>query len=247
MVENTKILLLFIFLVFSTSLSYGADKAADSKDKDSGTIPNYGIVGSARLTSNFIDRGLSYSDGHTAFNAAFLMHLGSQFKFGIWGSNISNLTSSEDNLWVKYVGQVFIDFQQNSKMIFYVHDDHFYKSDLRNGQRFGFKVDYSRFTGLYEYNNNYEGTRASSSYINVKFTKKYSDKIGLDLGLGYTFQNSNTYNDYADVSAVAFYKPTTTFRTEIGLTMPSNTTQFGSRSSLGYFIALNMNSDQQSQ
>jgi len=246
MVENSKILLLFISLVFSTCSLFGAEKS-DSKDKDSGAVPNYGIIGSARLSSNFVDRGLTYSDARTAFNAAFLMHLGSQFKFGIWGSNISNLSSDEDNLWVKYIGQVFIDFQQNSKMLFYVHDDHFYKSDVRNGQRFGFKLDYARFTGLFEYNNNYEGSGSSSTYFNIKFTKKYSDKIGLDLALGYTFQNSSSYNDYADLSGVFFYKPTNTFRTEAGLTLPSNTHQFGSRSQPAYFIALSMNSDGQNQ
>jgi len=247
MTGKSKIIVLFFILIFSVAYASAADKPADKdkdKNKDSGAVPNYGLSGSARLTSNYIDRGLSMSDGHTAFNASFLMHLGTQFKFGFWGSNISNLTAADDNLWMKYVAQVFVDFQQSTKMIFYVHDDHYYKSDVRNGQRFGLKIDYSRFTTQLESQNNYEGTNASALYLNIKFTKKYSDKIGVEIASGYTFQNSSVYKDYLDLQAIAFYRPAQTFRTELGMTLPSNTTQFGSRSNIGYFLALNLNYDQ---
>jgi len=244
MVRKFKFIVLFFVTAFSAPLIFAAEKPTDKdKGKDLGAIPNYGISGSARLTSNFIERGLSMSDNHPAFNALFLMHLGTQFKFGFWGSNISNLTASDDNLWIKYVAQVFVDFQQSTKMIFYVHEDHYYKSGVRNGHRFGLKIDYARFTTQIESQNNYEGTNASAWYLNTKFNKKYSEKIGVELSAGYTFQNSTIYNNYLDLQGVVFYKPAPTFKTEFGITLPSNTTQFGSRSNLGYFIAVNFDYD----
>lgn len=234
---------LFTFLFFFTGLCFAAPavvKGKDDKAKDLGTKPNYDVSGFARLSSNYIDRGLSMSNGSFAFNAAFLINLGSQFKFGFWGSNISNLGAQDDNLWVKYIAEVFVDFQQNAKFIFFVHDDHYYKSDFRNGQRFGFKLDYARFTGMVESQNNFEGTGSSAFYTQLKFNKKYTEKTGIEVGAGYTMQYSQHYNDYFDFLGTVFYKPFSTGRFEAGMTLPSNPTQFGSRSHLGYFIGFQL-------
>lgn len=241
---------LFFVLTLSTQLAMAAptysaspgDKPKAKEEKDGGGAkPNYGVSGFARLTSNFIDRGLSYSNGGFAMNAQFLVNLGSQFKFGFWGSNISKLRNDDDNLWIKYIAEVFVDFQSNSKFVFYVQDDHFYKTSELNGIRYGFKLDYGRFAGLLEWQNNYEGTNSSSYYTRVKFNKKYTEKTGLELGAGYTMEYSQQYSNYIDTFATGYLNAFPNGRLEAGVTLPTNTSQFGNRSRLGYFIGFQLN------
>lgn len=241
--------LLFVFMLTSQFVmaapTYSAgpgDKPKPKEEKDSGGAkPNYDVSGYARLTSNFLDRGLSYSNGGFAMNAAFLVNLGSQFKFGFWGSNISKLGNDDDNLWIKYIAEVFVDFQTNSKFVFYVHDDHYYKTQALNGIRYGFKLDWGRFTGLLEWQNNYEGTSSSAYYTRVKFNKKYTEKTGLELGAGYTMEYSQQYSNYIDVFGTGYLLAFPNGRLEAGMTLPSNTSQFGNRSRLGYFVGLQLN------
>lgn len=235
-------IILFILSFMCTSVSLAQANAKDKKkDENAGAQPSYDVSGYARLTSNFVDRGLSMSNGGFAMNAAFLVNLGSQFKFGFWGSNISKLGNDDDNLWIKYVAEVFVDFQTNAKFLFYVHDDHYYKTQSRNGIRYGFKLDYGRFTGLLEWQSNFEGTGSSSYYSQLKFNKKYTDKTGVEVGAGYTMEYSRRYSNYIDVSGTGYYLAFPNGRLEAGLTMPSNTSQFGSRSRLAYFLGLNLN------
>ena len=213
------------------------DKKKDDKGA-TGTVPTYDVSGFAKLTSNFVDRGLSYSNNGFAMNASFLVNLGSQLRFGFWGSNISKIENDDDNLWVKYVAEVHVDFQQNSKFVFYVHDDHFYKAFTRNGIRYGFRLDYGRFNGLLEWQNNYEGTAASAYYTRVKFNKKYTEKTGLELGAGYTMEYSHRYSNYFDLLATGYYNAFPNGKIELGLTSAS-TSQFGSRSkSLNYSLGM---------
>lgn len=218
----------------------GSKDKSGKKGEESGAKPNYDISGYARLSSNFLDRGLTYSHNGFSFNGLVLMNLGSQFKFGFWGANISKLDNDDDNLWLKYVAEVFVDFQNNSKFVFYVHDDHFYKSQSRNGIRYGFRLDYGRFTNLIEWQNNFEGTGESSYYGRAKFNKKYNEKTGVEVGAGYTMQHSTQYSNYFDLSGTTYYLAFPNGRLEAGLTIPSST-QFGERSKLNYFIGMQVN------
>jgi hypothetical protein len=234
--------LLFIFTLiaqFALAAAPGSTADGEKSPKDgAGATPTYAVSGYARLTSNYLDRGLTYSNGGAAMNATFLVNLGSQFKFGFWGTNISKLKNDDDNLWVKYIAEVLVEFQPNSKFVFYFHDDHFYKTQSMNGLRYGFRLDWSRFSGLLEWQNNYEGTGASSYYIRGRFNKKYSDKGGIELGAGYTNEYSHEYKNYVDMFGTAYFNAIPNGRLEVGMTLPTNTAQFDNRSNPGYFAGL---------
>ncbi len=233
----------YIQIAFSQSLppkTTGQSTTSSASKNEGGTTPNYFVEGMAKLTSNFVDRGLSFSDGNPAFNGSFLIGLGNQFSLGFWGSNVANISNNEDNLWVKYVAEAKVDFLSNANAVFFFHDDHFYPSDIRNGQRYGMRLKYARFKWLFEAQTNFEATGSSSFYSQAEFIKKYSDKFGLSLALGYTFQNSNYYRDYIDASAFMFFSPAKTVRLEGGLALPSNTYQFGSRSTLHYTFGISV-------
>ena len=230
----------FFVIILISSLSLLAQPkppVKNDKDGTSGATPTYAISGNAKLTTNFIERGLSMSDNDVALNALFLVNLGSQFKFGFWGSNVSDLNSTDDNLWIKYIAEVYIEFQPSSKFHFYVHDDHFFKVDLRNGQRFGFEISYPKFSFLLERQTNFEGTGTTAHYYQFKYYQRLTDTYGGIGSFGYTQQRSAQYNDYFDNAATGYYKPFEKGQVELGVTLPSNTSQFGSRSKLNYFLA----------
>lgn len=237
-----------LFFVFILSIHHARAAAPGSSaegeksaKESSGVTPTYAVSGYARLTSNYIDRGLSFSNGGAAMNAAFLVNLGSQFKFGFWGTNISKLRNDDDNLWIKYIAEVLVEFQPNSKFVFYFHDDHFYKTQSMNGVRYGFRLDWGRISGLLEWQNNFEGTDSSSYYSRVKFNKRYSDKAGIELGAGYTMEYSNEYSNYIDLFGTGYFNVIPNGRLEIGATLPTNTTQFDNRSRPGYFLGFMLN------
>lgn len=239
----------YFFLTFLLLCTFGRSEnvfaqvsqtsAKDGKG-EAGTKPNYSINGSALLTSNYVEQGLTMSDGNPAFNGLFLVNLGSQFSFGFWGSNVSNLDSNSQNVWIKYIAEANVDFQSNFRATFYFQDHHFYTSSARNGQRFGARIKYMRFEGFVETQTNFEGTGTSAFYFQTQFTKKYTDKYGLTLAAGYTNQNSSQYSDYLDLKAEGFYQPIATIKSDLGITLPSNTNQFGSRSEPQYYLDVNL-------
>ena len=180
------------------------------------------------------------SDKNPALNASFLFNLGPQFRFGFWGSNISNVTSVDDNFWFKFLADIKIDFSNNSHLSVYLEDDHFYKSDLRNGQRIGLKLNYNLYTADFEWMNNYQGTHTDSEYYNVGklFELRPNFKVG---GLfGFTSQHASAYNDYQDMKAVAFYQINNNASLETALTLITNETQFGSRGAPGFYLAFDL-------
>ena len=105
--------------------------------KEIGNKPTYRFSGDAQLLTHFLDRGLSITDGNPGLNASFLFNMGQQFRIGFWGTNVSNVTSGDDNLWLKFIADINIEFSSDSIFMAYFHNDNFYKSDLRNGQAFG--------------------------------------------------------------------------------------------------------------
>jgi hypothetical protein len=203
------------------------------------TAPTYHASIDAKVMSEFIDRGLKMSDGNPAMNVAFLYNFGPQFHLGFWGSNISNVASTEDNFWFKFLADVRVDFSNDSGMSFYLNDDHYYKSSILNGQRAGLRVNHGLWLGELEWMNNYQGTRTGSEYFNLG---KLIDFKGFKVGgkLGYTIQSAQNYTNYFDLKAIAQYNMGTNSSLEAALTTISSGGQFGDRGKSGFYIAISL-------
>lgn len=230
---------LFKIILLSQILAQSMAFAASDKKEDSGATPNFGASGFALLTSNFIDRGLAMTAEGPAINAQLLMHMGSQFKLGFWGSNVSNLNNPDDNVWIRYVGEIKIDFKPNMNFVTYVHDHHYYKSDTRNGLTLGVKVELMRFSGMFELINNYEGTHTGAEYINLGYTHRFKDSLRAAGYVGYTQQKADGINDYIDIKAVGIYQPLPNFHTDLGVTLTSDSGQLNQRGKFGYYLSFN--------
>jgi Bacterial protein of unknown function (Gcw_chp) len=193
----------WLLIVISFCFLYQKTFAAD--DKKISLSPTYRFSGNARLLSEFIDRGLSVSDHNPALNASFLYNFGPQFRFGFWGSNISNLSHPDDNFWLKIVADIRVQFNDKALMQFYVHDDHFYKSDIRNGQSIGITGDYGFYSMQLEWTNNYQGSHSNAEYLNIG--KSFLYKKGYLVGgkVGFTLQDGTGYQNYFDGKAYTGY------------------------------------------
>ena len=210
-------------------------------EKDKGIKPTFLFSGDAQLLSQFIDRGLLISDGNPALNASFLFNMGQQFRVGFWGTNISNVTSKDDNLWLKFIADVRIQFANDSVLKIYFNDDHFYKSDLRNGQSVGVNYDLLSYSGQFEWMSNFQGSRTDAVYFRAG--KMYSLRKDILAGglAGITLQKSKAYYDYLDLKAVSTYKVTDYFELEAGITLATNSPQFNYRGDPTIYFGIKLN------
>lgn len=218
----------------------GSSAAVAAEKVDISNKPTYRFSGDAQLLSHFLDRGLSITDNNPALTASFLFNLGQQFRFGFWGSNISNVTSSDDNLWLKFIADVKIEFSTDSTFLAYFHDDHFYKHSVRNGQAFGMNFEYKSYMSQIEWLRNYQGTYVGAVYLMLGKNFPLYKKILPSAFIGYTMQNSDGYLNYFDVKATAIYTVTSSFELEAGITAVTNSTQFDGRGAPAIYFAIKL-------
>lgn len=217
------------FITLLSILFFTFSNVAFAAEKQGSNSPTYMVTGDAELFSQYVDRGLAITDQNPGLNASFLFNLGQQFKFGFWGSNISNVTAQNDNLWLKVIASIHIDINATSKMDIYINDDHFYKSDLRNGQEVGFNLDYSIYFFQFEYMNNFQGSKTGAQYI--KGGKYYfpTKDITLAPSAGYTIQQAAGYSNYLDVKGAASYQVSQTLSFDGAITTTLAGSGYGSR------------------
>ncbi len=218
-----KPLLLLIF-VFCTQTQW-----AQAEDRLKSNLATNQISGDVQLLTQYVERGLHMSDGNPAMNASFLYNLGSQVRMGFWGSNVSSLSAVDDNFWFKILAEFDVQFGTNLMAHVYISDDHFYKSDQRNGQRFGVNFNYYTYMFGFEWMSNFEGTHANAEYINFGKYFYYGNKIRYGGIVGYTLNTVRGVNSYFDLKAVAHYLLNTDTTFEAGITLNLNNTYFGKR------------------
>lgn len=223
--------LLLIALSF-VSLSVSAQERIKSN------LATQHISGDVQLLSQYIERGLSMSDNNPAMNASFLYNLGSQVRMGFWGSNISNLSAVDDNFWFKILAQFDVQFGTALNSKFYISDDHYYKSNQRNGQKFGVNFDYYTYTFGFEWMSNLEGTDSNAEYLYFgKYFYWSGSKIRYGGVAGYTMSHNRSISSYLDLKAVAQYLLNTETTFEAAITVNSNNSYFGKRGDPALYIA----------
>lgn len=202
---------------------------AQSQERLKSNLATNDISGDAMFTTHFIERGLSMSDSNPAMNASFLYNLGSQIRMGLWGSNISNLSATDDNFWFKFLAEFNVDFSSNLTAEFYVSDNHFYKSNQRNGQRAGAQFNYGTYYFNFEWVNNLEGTKSSAEYLQLGKLFNYGNKVRYGGDVGFTWSHTNLIKSYFDAKVLARYLMNTNTTFEAAITYNSNKADFGKR------------------
>lgn len=232
----------FLILFYMAPASLAVDKGEKGKktNDSAGSVASYELSGQAQLLSHFIVRGLSYSDNNPAMNASFLANLGSQVKFGFWGSNISNLSFADDNFWFKIFTEVKMDLGNKLYADFFLDDNNFYKSNNRNGQNIGLKF----YRNLYEFGamwmSNLEGTRSNSEYLWVGTLIDYKKGFQYGVYSGITFSHTSSIHNYMDFKIIGQYIVNANAGAEAGVTFNSIANQFGVRDDPAVYIAIRL-------
>jgi hypothetical protein len=214
--------------------------SAQAQSKTNSLEASYRLSGDVKLLSHFIDKGLSFSDNNPAMNASFLANFGAQVRMGFWGSNISNVGAVDDNFWFKFLGEVSVDFSQNLNSVFYVSDNHFYKSNTRNGQIVGVNTKYKSSEFLFEWLGNFEGTKTNAEYLRYGYFMTYKKDFRYGGYAGYTNSHTAALKSYFDLRALGQYQFDYNSNVEAGLTFNSNKSQFGRRGEVAYYLALQL-------
>jgi uncharacterized protein (TIGR02001 family) len=156
-----KTILLFTFL-FSV-----CGFAQTSGSSTSSTQPTFRMNGSAQLTSNYIEKGLTQTDGDPGLQADFWFNLGSQFRVGVWGANVSYDSASSTHFWLKANADVRVDFSQTSNLIIKYSNNQYFRSNNRDGNTIGVHLDFSGYKVLYEIDSNWQGTQDGATYAGL--------------------------------------------------------------------------------
>lgn len=213
---------------------------AQSTERLKSNLATNEITGEAQLVTHFVERGLSMSDGGPAMNASFLYNLGSQLRLGFWGSNISNLSASDDNFWFKFLAELNVDFSTNLTSQLYVSDNHFYKSDQHNGQRIGSLFNYYSYYFTLEWMSNLEGSKSSAEYFNIGKLFNYGTKIKYGGDVGLTNSHNANLKSYFDARLLARYFLNTSTSFEAAATYNSYSSYFGKRADPAYYIGIKL-------
>jgi hypothetical protein len=229
-------------IIFFCLALYSHAGAQTSADKSKSTVATNKIGGDAQLLSHFVERGLSMSDGNPALNASFLFNLGSQLRLGFWGSNISSLTADEDNFWFKFLAEFDVRFANGLQSNIYISDNHFYKSDQRNGQRIGSVFIYYTYQFIFEWMSNLEGSKGNAEYINFGKYFFWGSQFRYGPFLGFTNSHTDLINSYFDLRATAEYTMSSNTIAELGtsLNFTSDNAVFGKRADPAVWVGLKL-------
>ena len=232
--------LFFFCLVISASA--GAQYNSSSADKNKANAATNKIGGHAQLLSHFVERGLSMSNGNPALNASFLFNLGSQVRLGFWGSNVSNLSATDDNFWFKFLGEFDIRFGSGLQTSVYVSDNHFYKSDVRNGQRIGALFTYFLYQGTLEWMSNLEGSKGNAEYLNFGKYFLWGAKFRYGPFVGFTNSHTDVINSYFDARVIGEYtvSSNTIAETGVSLNFTSDNAVFGKRADPAVWVGVKL-------
>jgi len=225
--------LILIFLLLSWKLAFCQDRLKSN-------VATNDISGEVMLATQYVERGIGMSDQNPAMNASFLYNLGTQVRMGFWGSNISNLSAGDDNFWLKFMLEFNVLFGTNLNTKFYASDNHFYKSDQRNGQRFGVVFNYFTYFYTFEWMSNFEGSKANAEYVEAGKYFYAGNKVRYGGSVGYTVGHAVTTNSYFNVKALIHYLLNTSTYFEAAATVNTNPTAFGKRGDPAVWASVNL-------
>lgn len=163
------------------------------------TKPTYGMKGGATLTSNFVEKGLTQTDGDPGLQGEFWFDFGSQFRMGLWGANVSYDDASSTHFWLKLNADIRVDFSATSSMVIKYSDNRYYRSNNRDGNTVGVHLDFSGWKVLYEMTSKWEGTQERCTYAGLsKETTIWSNWIWANEG-GYTLPEADGVQSFLNV------------------------------------------------
>lgn len=178
-------------LAASTTLAAGSVMAWESEDGQHSTSV------SAEIASDYVFRGISFSDNKPAVSGSLDYEHASGFYTGIWKT--SNADNGEINIYGGYAsefGDTGISYDVGALRYIFPGFDEF-----NNNEVYG-SVGYSLFTLGYAYDKNFEGTGEKVHYWNLALDYELPYFQGVDFTAAYGYSD---FDSKLDISGYSDY------------------------------------------
>lgn len=157
------------------------------------------MTGGATLSTNFVEKGLTQTEGDPNMQGDFWFNFGPQFRLGVWGSNVRYDETSTTHFWMKLNGDIKVDFSPETNMIIKYSDNKYFKSNNRDGNTIGIHFDFGGYKIFYDMDSNWEGSDGKATYFGVgKAVLMGGDWVWNNMG-GYTMPKVDGVTSYFDI------------------------------------------------
>jgi uncharacterized protein (TIGR02001 family) len=215
-------LFLKFFLLFSSALFCLQSSA---QDEPKGDVPSFKMNGDVALLTNFVEHGLTQTNKDPSLQGAFGFNFGPQFKLGLWGSNVSY--QSTEHFLLKINAELKVQTTATTDFKLGYFDNHYFKSDTRNGNTAYVLITSHGYRIRYESNSNWEGSEASAAYYSFGKAFDINPNWKWDNEIGYTMINDvPTMENYFDLRTSFVYKGGNNILYQITATTTSASSQF---------------------
>lgn len=197
---------------------------------------NPSIEGSTIIQSHFVENGLSQSNKDPSVQTSLFVPLGSQFKIGLWGSNVS-YEGLNDHIQLRVPAEININFNKDLGLLLGYSIKQYYKDTIRNGNTVKIHLVVYDYKIIHEIESNWEGTETNSKYFGFGKNFPVFGNMIWSNQLGYTIVSVSGLNSFFDLRTGLFGQYN---RIKYGaeLTSTSNPSQFNGRGDIFVILSL---------
>jgi hypothetical protein len=207
--------------------------SAPSFSQESGAAKPYAHL---KFTTNFIEKGLSQTEGYPAFQTTLGYKFGEQGILNFMGSNVA-YPNQGSHLLIRGSGSYQFIFTPNFKLKPFLFYNKYFKADGRDGMAYGLELNIFEYGFIYETEANFEATETPRTYFG--FAKVWAFYWGttLDVELGYSQVSATGLTSYFNLSPTLYYK-INLYDLGAGLSYNSASSTYEGQGDLSYFLEI---------
>lgn len=177
------------------------------------------VEANVALATDYVFRGFSQTDEDPAISGGFDYSFDNGFSIGTWASNVNfgDDASAEIDLYAGYGFEIAQDTSLDLTYVYYVYPG---ETDALNYSEFQASVSFSNNVSLgLIYSPDYFGSDDSAIILNADYSIGLSENFGLDLHVGYSDVDSDSFFDDGEDSYVDYSAALTTSTAGVDLAL----------------------------
>lgn len=206
--------------------------AEDKKD----TATGKSLFGTASFMTNYVDKGVTQTDGSWAMQTELGYQFGSVVRMAIWGSNVKYPTNSESLNLRGYIN-LHLDFTTGFSSELRYSNSRYFQSEDRNGNIVDLDFNIFDYKLLLQQDSNWEGSHTTSTWIAGEKDFSIPWNLIFTPRVGYTQVSASGASSYFDIKLELSYK-ISDLLLQSAVTYNSSASQFNGRGgTVIYFVA----------
>lgn len=185
------VLTLALFVVFLSATSAWSQGTRDTRN-------DYQTEGTTSILSHFVSHGLSQTNKDPSLQTSIFIPVGPQFRFGIWGSNVS-YPGLDNHILIKIPVELKLEFNKDVNLTVGYSMNQYFKNRARNGSTTALRLNVFDYIVIHELESNWEGSEEKSKYFAFNKTFRIWGDFDWENQLGYTVLNVENLQNYFDL------------------------------------------------